>query len=66
MSDKYDDCASCAFGGQDHAVCDECEDADQWEFGIEEDSAELTKLKVITIHKKAEMEFSVLLEKEAA
>lgn len=66
MSDKYDDCASCAFGGQDHAVCDECDDGDQWEPGFEEDSAELTKVKVITIHKKAEKAFSVELEKEAA
>jgi hypothetical protein len=66
MSDKYDDCASCTFGGQDHAICDVCDEGDQWESAYEEDSAELTKVKVIKIHKKAEKVFSVELEKEAA
>lgn len=31
MSDRYEDCVSCAFQGEDHPICDSCEDADQWE-----------------------------------
>lgn len=58
MSDKYDDCESCAFGGQDHAICDSCNDSDQWEPGYEDDegSAEITKINVIKIIKKPKQE----------
>jgi hypothetical protein len=31
MTDRYEDCVSCAFQGEDHPICDSCEDADQWE-----------------------------------
>ncbi|MGV2866484.1 hypothetical protein [Achromobacter sp. AGC39] len=27
---KFDDCLSCAFYGEEPAICEECEDADQW------------------------------------
>jgi hypothetical protein len=30
-SNKYPDCDSCAFRDAEHVICDECEDADQWE-----------------------------------
>lgn len=29
--DPYEDCASCVFRGREPAICDECDDADQWE-----------------------------------
>ena len=51
MSDKYDDCESCAFGGQDHAMCDSCEDADQWEPGYEDGMA-TSPVKPVTFHLK--------------
>lgn len=50
-ANKFDDCESCAFEGQSHAICDECEDADQWEPGFEDS----LKVKVIKIHKKPKM-----------
>lgn len=28
---RYEDCESCAFYEEEPAMCDECEDADQWE-----------------------------------
>jgi hypothetical protein len=55
MSDKYEDCASCAFSGQDHVICDQCEDADQWELDEYEDEDSLvmiSKPKIIKFHKK--------------
>lgn len=34
--DRYPDCQSCAFR-DDGAICDFCEDADQWEWGEPDD-----------------------------
>lgn len=28
---RYDDCESCAFHETETVICDDCEDADQWE-----------------------------------
>jgi hypothetical protein len=34
MSDKYPDCASCAFSdGSAEYICDACDDGNQWEDG---------------------------------
>lgn len=51
MTDRYEDCESCAFGGQDHAICDECDEADQWEPEFE-DSLMVGSPKVIKFMKK--------------
>lgn len=61
-ANKFDDCESCAFGGQDHAICDSCEDADQWEPNFE-DSLVSTKVKVIKVYKKQKIQLQL---KEAA
>lgn len=55
MSDKYEYCESCAFGGQNHAICDECDDGDQWEDGID-DSMQAIPEKIIKFYKKEEIE----------
>lgn len=34
---RFDDCESCAFYEREPAICDECEDADQWEPADESD-----------------------------
>jgi hypothetical protein len=52
---KYDDCESCAFGGQDHAICEECDDADQWEPGFE-DSLDAGSQNIIKFKKRSKEE----------
>ena len=54
---KYEDCESCAFYKVEPAICDECEDADQWE---PEDELAMAR------QQKQRREVSVVLLKKAA
>lgn len=54
MAAKYPDCESCAFYGVEPAICDECEDADQWEPADDEDYYSASGCrKVIKIQKRS-------------
>lgn len=52
---RYPDCESCAFQDEP-AICDECDDADQWEpgedLGFSPGQVTSTRTKVIRIHPK--------------
>jgi len=56
---KFDDCESCAFYGDEPAICDGCEDADQWEPADELDRDDMMRIRgfstrIIHIHKYQE------------
>ncbi len=38
MTNRFPECEDCAFNGVEPAICDECYDADQFEYGETEDS----------------------------
>lgn len=45
---RYEDCESCVFYGREPAICDECEDADQWEPDDEEDWEDMLRIRGYT------------------
>lgn len=47
---KFDDCGSCAFEGVESALCEKCDDASQWEEGLDGEAEEVMKIVDETKH----------------
>lgn len=47
MGPRYPDCESCAFHHVEDAICDDCDDADQWEPDEPTDEVITTTKRVI-------------------